>query len=174
MVKVSYTNTIIKISFCLCTLLLSSCDERRPKENVVSFNIPSQEVHIVYNDSSGLTLKEFLSSSPYKCMIFLEGDCGACLSNLSATNNFLKELKNIPSVFVIRAKSMKTFNAFSSLHGLDIKTIQDASDIIREANKFINANFILLNQKNEVVTQGNPIEQPEIKKLYRKFNREKV
>lgn len=168
-----YINTNIKISFWLCILFLFSCG-KHPKEDYIEFNTPKQEICIVHNDSSDIALKNFLNSFHYKCMVFLDGNCGACLSNLPTIHNFFDELTNIPAVFVIKTKSMKTFDAFCFIHNLNLKTIQDSSNVIQRENKSINTNFILLNEKNEIITQGNPIEQPKIKKLYQKLNKEKI
>ena len=63
-----------------------------------------------------------------------------------------------------------TFNAYCSLHNLDIGVIYDAPGTIQKTNQLINTNFILLNSENEIITKENPLENSKTKKLYKKLS----
>ena len=148
---------IIKISICFLLLILFSCQNHSSNKNYIKFKIPEQEIKITHHDSSSTNLKSFLNLTSYKCIVFLEGDCGVCLSNLPSINNFLNQ-------------HTKTFNAYCSLHNLDISVIYDAPGTIQKTNQLINTNFILLNSENEIITKENPLENSKTKKLYKKLS----
>lgn len=168
--NINYINMIIKISICFFLLILFSCQNHSSNKNYIKFKIPEQEIKITHHDSSSTSLKSFLNLTSYKCIVFLEGDCGVCLSNLPSINNFLNQYTKIPHIYVIRTNSTKTFNAYCSLHNLDIGVIYDAPGTIQKTNQLINTNFILLNSENEIITKENPLENPKAKKLYKKLS----
>lgn len=134
--------------------------------------MPEQETKIAHKDSLFIGLKNFLGIPSHKCIVFLEGDCGICLSNLPSTDNFLNQCTGSPHIYVVTTNSIKIFNAYCSLHNLDINIIYNKSNVIQRANQLINTNFILLNPKNEIITKSNPLQESKTKTLYKKISKE--
>ena len=170
--NINYINTTIRISIYSFLLILLSCQSQPSNKNYPKFKMPEQETKIVHNDSLFIGLKKILDIPSHKCIVFLEGDCGACLSNLPATDNFLNRCTGIPHIYVVTTNSIKTFKAYCSLHNLDINIIYDKSNAIQRANQLINTNFILLNPENEIMTKGNPLQESKTKMLYKKISKE--
>lgn len=170
--NINYINTTIRISIYSFLLILLSCQSQPSNKTYPKFKMTEQEIKIVHNDSLFIGLKKFLDIPSHKCIVFLEGDCGACLSNLPATDNFLNRCTGIPHIYVVTTNSIKTFKAYCSLHNLDINIIYDKSNAIQRANQLINTNFILLNPENEIMTKGNPLQESKTKMLYKKISKE--
>lgn len=170
--NISYINTTIRISISSFLLILFSCQSQPSNKNYTKFKMPEQETKIAHKDSLFIGLKNFLGIPSHKCIVFLEGDCSVCLSHLPSTDNFLNQCTEIPHIYVVTTNSIKTFNAYCSLHNLDINIIYDKSNTIQRANQLINTNFILLNPANEIITKGNPLQESKTKTLYKKISKE--
>lgn len=158
---------LMKISVIFVSISVCCCVNNKTK----IFKLPSGSIELVKDDSLRGNLQNFVSQNTYKCLIFLDGNCGVCLSNLYSVEKFIESC-HIPYVFVVQTKSKKTFKAYCDQFGIDIGPVAfEPIDRLQQMNKLPDVNFLLLNGKNEIISTKNPLIDKENQKVYKQVKK---
>ena len=120
-----------------------------------------------------------LPQNKLKLIVYINGECGACMEQFIQWNQIIEQLANqgdVNIVFYVRA--MDAYAIVPHLRSLDFKHpffIDPQSDILYlnhiPENKRL-AHTFLLDKNNEIVLVGSPINNPKLLELYKQQIRE--
>lgn len=165
MIRCSIIIGIVVLMIIGCTT--SSTDER-PK-----VRIPSIKFRMEINGKpDSIRLSDFLIGDRYHVLIFIDGDCGGCVANLNGWKSFFDQTaKDFHSSLIVSTGSIRTFQGYYALLGLNRPVLYDPNHTIRKINGWSD-DVILVDTSQCVLLKGNPITDLDIKRQYKRLLRQ--
>lgn len=167
---------------CICylpILLLLGCNNPSPVMELKSVietnlrrNIILPENLRAHPIADSILLKQ--SEIRFKLITYIDGDCSVCIAELYKWKEFLKInfdiLENVQVMFVINSVNYPYFEYNVEKMDLGLPYYYDTinSYIINNKIEDFELYTLLLNQENEVLLIGSPIDNPSMQELYKK------
>lgn len=128
-----------------------------------------------YTDSLHVRKSDYLNicNLPLKVVNFLDGDCSTCLAKISFWKEFVSELnangyRDVPVIMYAFSFSEENFRDYmnTAWEGRPWLFDKDSSFIVDNQLRDLRFQTVLLDSENKVVLIGDPLLNPELRKLY--------
>lgn len=171
------------LSFLASLLIIIACQDKKKEEAINSVK-EWMGKEILFPRNSIFTIRgkdtiDFnLYKSEYKIVSYIDtAGCTSCRLKLAEWQRFMNEVDSItsshtPFVFYLYPKNTKDLLIEFRREAFDYPVCLDETDEFNRLNQLAKSNTLrtfLLNKENKIVTIGNPIENPNIKKFYLKI-----
>lgn len=136
----------------------------------VEVRIPPVKFRVNINGKAdSVRLSELLSVDRCHVLIFIDGDCGGCVANLNGWKSFFDQTERaFNSVLIVSTGSIRTFEGYYALLGLNRPVLYDPEHIIRKINGWSD-DVILVDTSQCVLLKGNPITDLDVKRQYKRL-----
>lgn len=172
-------NAGVLLAFSIIASLAVSCSNNGRKEHLKmllrdrigdSIVFPSSLVKSG-SDSSILEIDNF-SNCNYKLVVFTDGDCGKCITELYEWKDYLednKELfKDVRKIFVINSNNFPRFEYTIEKAAIYLPYFYDSTNRFTECN-MLDEEFLhtlLLDNNDKILIVGSPINNNAMKEIY--------
>ncbi len=150
----------------IITMILSSCNN----EKLVTSSL---NIAYSYQDSSfrEQRFSEIINSKDSYIFILLNGDCSACMFELSWWDSFLKTYNKLHPIFVVTTDNVGIFLIYAQETILTKYNFTfDKDRIFYIRNKLNNESYsIITDCKLNILYKGDPIKKNRFLKVYRKL-----
>lgn len=172
---------ITKLTILACfllSLLLSCCKKEDSASRLIKawrekkIRFPE---NIIFTRYATDTVEYALPANRYKILVYVDSTgCTSCKLQLFRWKDFADCLdtvasKSVPVLFFFQSGNIREIHFLLKRHGFDYPVCVDREDRLNRLNRFPRSAFFqafLLNEKNQVVLIGNPINNSALKKLY--------
>jgi hypothetical protein len=163
--------------YVLLFLLIFSCQTDKRKENTAALVAKWQGKKIVFPEHMvftryGIDTVDYqIPDSEYKVLIYVDSTgCTGCKLQLDKWKEMIAYTNGeIPFLFFFYPRDHEELYYLLDMERFDIPVCVDTADELNQINKFstdIEFQTFLLNQRNEVLVIGNPIDNSEMKNKY--------
>ena len=180
--------SIIKLlAFCLVSSLLSNC-QRSVELNELSKLVNERmgdsiifpaSIYVARTDIN-LTKTDKIMKYKYTMVVYTDGDCGKCISDLYQWKLFLKKnrkvLSDVNEKFIIYSNNFIRFEYTTEKARLFLPYYYDSLNSYTSLNKIDDPVLytLLLDNKNKIKLIGSPLHNPAMLKLYQKVLSESI
>jgi hypothetical protein len=109
----------------------------------------------------------------YKLVVYTDGDCGKCISELYEWSKFLNDnrevFKSVREIFIIYSVNFPRFEYTTEKVGIKLPFYYDSTNIYITRNTIDEPllQTLILDKNNKILIVGNPLKNAAMQKLYR-------
>ena len=167
--------------FILIASLVFSCTNKTHKKQMnelvkerigTSVIFPSAIVK-AGTDSNLLAISEAVEYK-YKLVVYTDGDCGQCISELYKWTEFLNDntevFKSVREIFIIYSENFQRFEYLTEKAEIKLPFYYDSTNLYITRNTIYEPMLqsLILDKNNKILIVGSPIENAAMQELYRK------
>ncbi len=136
-------------------------------------------IYMPISDSDSIRYEKFRNYE-YTMIVYTDGDCGKCISDLYQWSQFLKEnsktFASINQKFVIYSANFIRFEYTTEKAGLSLPYYYDSLNNYTSINKVDDPVLytLLLDRENRIKLIGSPLRNPAMLELYQKVLSESI
>ena len=168
------------VTLIMCVWILASCEESREEAmlrlvnewNGKEIKFPSRSIFTIQGKD---TVDFEFGIADYKVVTYIDSvGCTSCKLQLPRWKKLVEEVDSltggsIPFLFYFHPKDIKELRYLTRRDDFDYPVCLDEKDELNQLNRFpadITFHTFLLDKDNKVVAIGNPVHNPNIRKLY--------
>jgi hypothetical protein len=166
--------SILFLSIFYCLIICSCSNDNQAENQRISPIIKKwhgKELFLPQNKQ--ITNNNITNAPNLKIVSYVDGNCGACVSDLNKWRTVIKDFKshkNIDCIFYINTLDFDALSKFINKDGLyPIPLVDDFDNVFFERNALERNKLFqtfLLDEKNKVILIGSPIFNEKLKALY--------
>lgn len=124
-------------------------------------------------DSSLMTINQ-TEEYKYKLVVYTDGDCGQCISELYKWTEFINDnrevFKSVREIFIIYSENFQRFEYITEKAEIKLPFYYDSTNLYITQNEIYEnmLQTLILDKNNKIVIVGSPIENAAMRELYRK------
>jgi len=167
----------------LVVILGNGCKENNQKNEITKIvqEWKDKEIifptNLIFTKHGRDTMDYEIPLSTYKILMYVDSvGCTSCKLQLHKWKEFIDEVDSltsgtVPVLFFFHPKDLREISYLLRRDGIDIPVCIDTNDYLNAANNFPSLQefqTFLLNDKNQVLYIGNPVQNVRIKEMYLK------